>query len=102
MVVASAGALPADVSEAVVNEVRHEGVDDAVVTLATVFTRRHQLEMAKKSELVAHRGHRQPQGVGEIADAKLIVGECVHQAQPQRVRKGEEHLDGLGGRLRSR
>ena len=59
MVVGCADALSTDVREAIVNEVRHEGVNDAVVALSPLFPRLDQSEMTKERELVAHGGHRE-------------------------------------------
>ncbi len=96
MAVPAPGTLAADMAEAIVDEAGHEGVDDAVVGLASLVARRDQLEMAQERELMAHRRHRQAERVREIADAQLVVSERVDDAQAQRAGEREEDPDGLG------
>jgi hypothetical protein len=85
----------ADVPEAIVDEPSHENIDDPVVALTSFIASRHELEVSQERELMADCGHGQPQGVGKIADAQLVVSEGMHQAETERVRQREEHLDGL-------
>lgn len=101
MMVSGTRSFSPDVGKAVMDQTSDEVIDDAVVALASVFTGRHELEVSKKGELMTHRGHREPESMGEVTDAKLFMGERVHQAEPKRVRQGEEDLDGFrGGILR--
>ena len=88
--------LPADVSKAVVDQPGHEVIDDAVVRLAPFVTRGHELQVPQEGKLMAHGGHREPESVGEIADAELVVSKSVHQPEAEGVREREEDLDGLG------
>ena len=88
--------LTADVREAIVDQSRHEFVDDAIVGLATFFTRCNELQMPQKRELVAHRRHRQAKRVRQIADTKLFVRERVHQPQAKRIGEREKNFDGFG------
>ena len=71
-----------DVGEAVVDEMRHEGINDPVVALAPVFAGGHQLEVTEKRELMTHGRHREAESVRKISDAKLVVSESVHEAKP--------------------
>ena len=82
-----AGPFARNVGKAIVDEVGHERVDDAVVAFSTLFTRCNQLEVSQKRELVAHRRHREAEGVSKIADAELVVSESVHQSQAQWIRQ---------------
>lgn len=86
-------ALVPNVSEAVVHHVPHELVDDAVVALPPILASRDELHAPKKRELVAHGGHRQPESMSKISDAKLFVRQSVHQPKPQRIRQRVEDLD---------
>ncbi len=95
MAMRRAGPFARDVGEAIVDEVGHEGVDDAVVALSALFARSHQLEVTQKRKLVAHGRHRQAEGVGKVADAELVVSEGVHQSQAERIRQREENFDGF-------
>ena len=95
MVMRRAGAFACDVGQAIVDEVRDESVDDAVVTFSTVLTGRHQLQVPEKRKLVTHRRHRETERVGKVANAELVVGKSVHQPQAKRIRQREKDLDGF-------
>lgn len=92
----SSGTLLADVGEAVVHEVPDEAVDDAVVAVSPVLPGSHEPHAAQERELMAHRRHRQAEGVGEIADAELVVRERVYESKSQRVREGVKDLHRFG------
>ena len=47
----------ADMRQAVVDELGYEGIDDAVVALATLIARRNQLDVPQECKLMAHRRH---------------------------------------------
>jgi hypothetical protein len=98
----SAWTLARDVSEAVVHEVSDEVVDDPVVALSPFVPGRDELEVPEERQLVADRGHREPQRMGEIADAELVVRQGVHQSKPEGVAEGEEHLHRFGRHLGGR
>lgn len=90
-----AGPFARNVGEAIVDEVSDEGVDDTVVALSSLFTRCDQLEVSQKRKLMAHRRHREAEGVSKVTDAELVVSEGVHQPQTQWIRQREEDFDGL-------
>jgi len=102
MMMGSARSFTGDVRKTIVNESRHEFIDHAVVGFSSIFASRDELEMTKKRELVAHRRHRQPERVREIADAELFVSERVHQPQTKRIGQGEEDFDRFSGGLLGR
>ena len=95
MVMRRAGAFACDVGQAIVDEVRDESVDDAVVTFSTVLTGRHQLQVPEERELVTHRRHRETEGMGKVTHAELVVGKGVHQPQAERIRQREKDFDGF-------
>ncbi len=51
---------------------------------------------------MARGGHRQAEGVSQIADTQLIVGQRMHEAQPSGIGQGLEDVygisDDIGGR----
>lgn len=87
------GELVADVRQTVVNELGDEGIDDAVVALAPLVACRNQLDVPQECELMADRRHGEIEDMREIAYAELLVGERVHDPEPQRIGERQEHFD---------
>ena len=85
----------ADVGQTIVHEATDELVDDAVVALASDLASGHQPEVAEECELVAHRRHRESEGVRKVADAQLVVRERVHEPKPHGVRERVKDLHRL-------
>lgn len=67
-----------NVRQTVVHEVPNELVDHAVVALPSILASSHQLHSSQEGELVTDGGHREPEGVCDVPNAKLLVGEGVH------------------------
>ena len=85
--------------EAVVDDFTDEVVDHSVESLAAVLTGCDQLEPAQECELMAERGHSQPEGPCQIPDAELTVRERVHDADADRIGECLEHLCGIAHHL---
>ena len=84
------------VGEAVVDEVAHEVVHDAVVGEAALVARGDQAHPPQQRQLVARGRERELQAPREVPDRHLVVRDGVHQGQADRVREEPEDLGGLG------
>lgn len=82
-----------DVVQAIMDQMRNERVDHAVVAFSPVLARSYQLEMAQKRELVTHRRHRQPERMRQITHAELIVRKRMYEAQTEGIGEREKNFD---------
>jgi hypothetical protein len=87
--------LVLDVGEAVVDQASHKVIDHAVIRLPSILAERYELEPPEERQLMAYDGHRQAKGLGDVANAELVMGQRVHDADSDRVREGLEDLHRL-------
>jgi hypothetical protein len=90
VMVLAAWPLAANVPKAVVHQLRDDPVHDPVVGPAALVAAGDQPQVAQQPQLVAHRGHRDPECVRQISDAELVMRQRVDQPKPQGVGEREE------------
>lgn len=85
--------------EAVMNQAADKLARRVVERGAPLVARSDELHPPQDGELVAGCRQREREGVGEVANAQLVVRECVHKTQAHWVCQNLEDFDCIGDHL---
>lgn len=80
------------VGQAIMDQVAHELVRSAVVGEPAIVAGLDKAHSSQQRELMTCARQRKIQRPGEVPDSHLMVGERVHECEPDGIPKELEHL----------